>query len=156
MLLLLPFIENLLGLVLISFALEILTLLWGPAKDASVPRRVRPAHLGEHLVARRELRDVPVGVDRVLPLLAAVAAWLGSFSALSALRVDQEALALAVDACTFLVSALIVFRLPIPRGDGRESRHTDLGRRCATSAKVCASSRGSPGCGASSSAWGSA
>jgi dTMP kinase len=40
MLLLLPFVENLLGLVLISFALEILTLRWGPAKDASVPNLV--------------------------------------------------------------------------------------------------------------------
>ncbi len=65
----------------------------------------------------------------VFSLLAAVAAWLGSFNGLSALRVDQEALALAVDACTFLVSAVIVFRLPIPRDDRRGSRRTDLGER---------------------------
>ena len=37
---LLPFVDSLLGLVLVSFALEILSLLWGPAKDASVPNLV--------------------------------------------------------------------------------------------------------------------
>ena len=36
----LPFVESLAGLVLVSFGLEILTLLWGPAKDASVPNLV--------------------------------------------------------------------------------------------------------------------
>jgi dTMP kinase len=45
MLLALSFVENLAGLVLVSFALEILTLLWGPAKDASVPQLVRPDQL---------------------------------------------------------------------------------------------------------------
>lgn len=128
MLLLLPFVENLLGLVLISFALEILTLLWGPAKDASVPHLVESDQLtsANTLSLVASYGTFPLA-SIVFSLLAAVAAWLGSFTALSALRVDQEALALAVDACTFLVSALIVVGLPIPRGDDRPSPHTDLG-----------------------------
>ena len=38
---LLPFFDNLLGLVVLSFLIEVLTLLWGPAKDASVPNIVK-------------------------------------------------------------------------------------------------------------------
>jgi dTMP kinase len=128
MLLLLPFVENLAGLVLISFVLEILTLLWGPAKDASVPHLVETDQLtsANTLSLVASYGTFPLA-SIVFSLLAAVATWLGSFSALSALKVDQEALALAVDACTFLVSALIVFRLPIARDDRRESRRTDFG-----------------------------
>src|SRR5215211_2115883 len=40
LLVLLPFVDSLLGLVLVSLALEVLSLLWGPAKDASVPNLV--------------------------------------------------------------------------------------------------------------------
>jgi dTMP kinase len=40
LLVLLPFVETLAALVLVSFLLEIFTLLWGPAKDASVPHLV--------------------------------------------------------------------------------------------------------------------
>jgi dTMP kinase len=127
--LLLPFVENLLGLVLISFALEILTLLWGPAKDASVPHIVKSGQLqsANTLSLVASYATFPFA-SIVFSLLAVVAAWLGSFTALSAFRVDQEALALGVDACTFLVSAFFVFRLPIPRG-GRETntKRADLG-----------------------------
>jgi dTMP kinase len=111
---LLPFVSSLLGLVLISFGLEIFTLLWGPAKDASVPNLVDQEQLSNantlSLVA--SYGTFPLA-SIVFAALAALAAWLGSF-ALSDLKVDQEALALFADAGTFLVSALIVWRLPIP------------------------------------------
>jgi dTMP kinase len=111
---LLPFVGSLLGLVLISFGLEVFTLLWGPAKDASVPNLVDQEQLSSantlSLVA--SYATFPLA-SIVFSLLAALAAWLGSF-ALADLKVDQEALALFADACTFLVSALIVWRLPIP------------------------------------------
>jgi hypothetical protein len=61
-------------------------------------------------------------------LLAAVAGWLGSFTALSALRLDQEALALIVDACTFLASAVLVLGLPIRRDQRGRRHHADVGR----------------------------
>lgn len=127
LLLVLPFVETIAALVLISFGLEILTLLWGPAKDASVP----------HLVPREQLTSAnslslvasyatfPIA-SVAFSLLAALAAWLGEFDALSGLEVDQELLALVVDACTFVVSALIVWRLPIPHDRERHLGRIDL------------------------------
>ena len=59
---LLPFFDNLLGLVVLSFLIEVLTLLWGPAKDATVPNIVKdPEQLASanSLVARRGVRHVP-------------------------------------------------------------------------------------------------
>jgi len=123
LLLALPFVESLLPLVLVSFGLEILTLMWGPAKDASVPHLVH----GDQLASANTLSLVasyatfPLA-SVIFSLLAALAAWLGSFDPLNGLEVDQEALALVVDACTFLVSALLVWRLPIPRGGKGERR----------------------------------
>jgi dTMP kinase len=124
---LLPFAETLPGLVVISLGLEVLTLLWGPAKDASVPHLVDQDQLSSantlSLVA--SYGTFPLA-SIVFSLLAALAAWLGSFNPLGALKLDQEVLALLMDACTFLVSALIVWRLPIPhdKEDGR--RRADL------------------------------
>ncbi|MEX2032765.1 MAG: MFS transporter, partial [Dehalococcoidia bacterium] len=65
---------------------------------------------------------IPVA-SLLFTLLAALAGWLGDFDALSGLRLDQEVLALLVDACSFLVSAAIVWRLPIPHErEGRSRR----------------------------------
>ena len=117
LLLLLPFVDGILALVLVSFGLEIFTLLWGPAKDASVPNLVSSDHLSSantlSLVA--SFGTFPFAAA-IFSLLAAIAAWLGSLGALHTFEVDQEVLALIVDACTFLTSAIIVWRLPIPKG----------------------------------------
>jgi len=126
LLVLLPFVDTLLALVLISLALEIFTLLWGPAKDASVPHLVGTEQLASantlSLVA--SYGTFPMA-SVIFSLLAALAAWLGSFDALHALEVDQEVLALFFDACTFLASAVIVWTLPIPKG--RSERGSELG-----------------------------
>lgn len=117
LLLVLPFVSTLPALVLVSFFLEIFTLLWGPAKDASVPHLVGSEQLASantlSLVA--SYATFPLA-SVIFSLLAALAAWLGGFDALRALEVDQEVLALVFDAGTFLASAFIVWRLPIPRG----------------------------------------
>ncbi|MEX0665051.1 MAG: MFS transporter [Acidimicrobiia bacterium] len=122
----LPFVENLLGLVLISFGLEILTLLWGPAKDASVPNLVDREHLTSvntvTLVA--SFGTFPFA-SIIFVLLASLAGWLADFDALSGLRLDQEVLALIFDAFTFLVSAAIVWRLPIPHEREKRERRPD-------------------------------
>jgi dTMP kinase len=127
LLLLLPFAESLLGLVLISFGLEILTLLWGPAKDASVPHLVKREQLtsANSLSLVASYATFPLA-SIVFSLLAALAAWLGSFHALSSLELDQEVLALVVDAATFVASALIVWRLPIPHDKERNAERIDL------------------------------
>ena len=81
LLVVLPFWDNLLGLVVISFSIEVLTLLWGPAKDASVPNIVKDP---DQLASANSLGLVaafgtfPVG-SLMFALLAAVASWLGNF-----------------------------------------------------------------------------
>ena len=127
LLLLLPFVESLTGLVLISFGLEILTLLWGPAKDASVPHLVSKEQLtsANSLSLVASYATFPLA-SIVFSLLAALAVWLGSFDALSSLQLDQEVLALVIDAGTFVTSALIVWRLPIPHDHTRRAQRIDL------------------------------
>ena len=126
LLLLLPFAESLAGLVLISFGLEVLTLLWGPAKDASVPHLVKKDQLtsANSLSLVASYATFPLA-SIIFSLLAALAVWLGSFDALSSLEVDQEVLALIVDAGTFVASALIVWRLPIPHDRTRHTQRFD-------------------------------
>ena len=118
----LPFVHTLLGLFLASFLLEVLTLLWSPAKDASVPNLV-PA---DKLAAANSLSmaaaygTFPVG-SAVFASLAGLASWLGHFHGLRRLQVNQESLALWADAATFLCSALLIRTLTLaakPRDGG--------------------------------------
>jgi dTMP kinase len=124
---LLPLVDSIAWLVVVSFALEILTLLWGPAKDASVPNLVDQEQLASantlSLVA--SFGTFPLAA-LIFSLLAALAGWMGSFDFLRDLRFDQESLALLVDAASFLVSALIVLRLPIRGADRGPEHHADL------------------------------
>src|SRR5262249_59028339 len=75
---LLPFVDTLLGLVLISFALEILSLLWGPAKDASIPNLVDQEHLtsANSLGLVAAFGTFPLA-SASFAVLAVVAQWLG-------------------------------------------------------------------------------
>jgi dTMP kinase len=121
---LLPFVDTLLGLVLISFALEILSLLWGPAKDASIPNLVDTKQLtsANSLGLLAAFGTFPIA-SLAFAVLAVVANWLGGFSAFSTL--EREFVALWVDGLTFLVSAMIIWRLPIPRTYNREGESVD-------------------------------
>ncbi|MFN8034558.1 MAG: MFS transporter [Acidimicrobiia bacterium] len=124
----LPFVNTLWALVVVSLLLEILTLLWGPAKDASVPNIVGKEQLASanSLSLFASFGTFPIGA-LIFASLAGMARLLGNIPALSSLKVDQEVLALWVDGFTYLVSAFIVFRLPLGRkeGDG-EKPHIDL------------------------------
>jgi dTMP kinase len=112
----LPFVNNLGTLVAVSFFIEILTLLWGPAKDASVPHFVPEENLAtaNSLSLVASYGTFPLGA-LVSGSLAVVATWLGGFDALESLKVDKEVLAFWFDAITYVASAAIVIRLPIPR-----------------------------------------
>ena len=113
---LLPFWENIWGLVILSFVIEMLTLLWGPAKDASVPNVVTDP---EHLASANSLGLVaafgtfPLGA-LMFAALTASAHWLGGFSALGGLGSNRESLAVWVDGGSFLLSALLISRLRLP------------------------------------------
>lgn len=119
MLALLPFWENIWGLVIISFLIEMLTLLWGPAKDATVPNVVKEP---DQLASANSLGLIaafgtfPLG-GALFAGLAGLAKWLGHFSALNPLSVNQESLAVWVDGLTFLLSALLISRLRLDEGD---------------------------------------
>jgi dTMP kinase len=123
LLVLLPFAESLLGLVLISLGLELMTLLWGPAQAATVPHFVKEEQLASanSLSLAASYGTFPIA-SIIFSLLAGLATVLGRLDIISSFKVDQEMLALLFDAMTFLVSAAIVWRLPFPkraRGDGR-------------------------------------
>lgn len=113
---LLPFVNSLGVLVGVSFLIEILTLLWGPAKDATVPHFVPDENLAtaNSLSLVASYGTFPLGA-LISAALVVVAGWLGGFEALASLKVDKEVLALWFDAITYITSAVIVFGLPIPR-----------------------------------------
>jgi dTMP kinase len=128
-LLTLPFVQSPVGLVLASLVLELFTLAWQPAKEASVP----------HLVPQNRLISVnslsviaaygtfPLGAA-MFALLAAVAGRLGDSSLVGTLRLNQEGLAFYVDALTFVVSALIISSLSLP-GPRQRDEPTGAGLR---------------------------
>ncbi len=96
--------------------LEVLTLLWSPAKEAIVPNLVPPDHLttANSLSLAAAYGTFPFA-SLLFALLAGVSAWLTSIAALDFLGLDQMALAFYVDAITFVVSALLVRTLVIGR-----------------------------------------
>lgn len=119
-----PFVPNLIYLLVASVLLESLTLIWGPAKDASLP----------HFVGTRRLQHA-----NSLSLIAIYGAWplasiaysalstFGSFiggavPVLQGLRSDPEAMALWVDSFSFLFSAAMISSLAIRTSKTRASR----------------------------------
>jgi dTMP kinase len=116
----LPFVDTIPGLFFVSLLLEILTLLWSPAKEASVPNLVHNEFLANanslSLVAA--YGTFPVA-SAVFAGLAKVADWLADIDVLDPLRVSQETVAVYFDVGTFFVSALLIATLTLPR---RESR----------------------------------
>jgi len=120
-----PFAQNLVYLLIVSAILESLTLIWGPAKDASLP----------HFVKRGELQHANslslIAVYGPWPLASLVFASLIPFasfigdnvSALSGLADNnQEALALWLDGFTFAFSALMISTLSIPSSVHRDTK----------------------------------
>ena len=88
----LPFVDTVRGLVFASLVLECFTLLWTPAKEASVPHLVPPDHLttANSLSLVAAYGTLP---DRRRPVLAARRARarsLGNIDALDGLRTNQE------------------------------------------------------------------
>lgn len=111
---LLPFVNSVAGLVVASLALEVFTLLWSPAKDATVPNLVPPDHLttANSLGLGAAYGTFPFA-SLLFALLADVSDWLSRFEPLAFF--DQMSLALYVDVVTFLFAALMIRTLPIPR-----------------------------------------
>ena len=107
------FMGELWAIFLLSFAIECLSLLWTPARDASLP----------NMVPRRQLANANslglVSTYATLPLGGAVFAVLTWISPSVGQRVPflgdrPETLALLLDACTFAFSAFMVSRIAFP------------------------------------------
>ncbi|MDQ3772639.1 MAG: dTMP kinase [Actinomycetota bacterium] len=120
-----PFFESLVYLLVVSALLESLTLVWGPAKDASLP----------HFVKRHELQHASslslIGVYGPWPLASLLFASLIPLADLVGTNVsvlagladnNQEALALWLDAFTFAFSGLMIATLAIPSSTLRDSK----------------------------------
>lgn len=108
----LPFVDTLWGLVVASLALEVATLLWSPAKEASVPNLVPPSHLttANSLSLAAAYGTFPVA-SLLFAGLAKVAEWLSGFETLDFLRLTEESVAFYFDLLTFVGSAAIISRL---------------------------------------------
>ena len=119
-LLVLPFVDSLTELVVASFMLELLTMMWQPAKEAAMPNLV-PV---EKLAAANSLNFI--AAYGTFPLASGAAIALAkvaesiptrtavSESGVSSMLLSEEGLAFYVDALSFFLAALIISRITIP------------------------------------------
>jgi dTMP kinase len=121
------FIGQLWAIYALSFAIESLSLLWGPARDASLP----------NLVPRRQLANANslalASTYGTLPLGGIVFAGLVWVNALLAdaipfLEAHGQAVPLFLDAATFAFSAVMISRVPIPISPARITGRLDFSR----------------------------
>ncbi len=132
-----PFVNAIWQLVIASLVLEVATLLWSPAKEASVPNLVPASHLttANSLSLVAAYGTFPIAT-LLFALLAKVADWLGDIDILRVLPITQESVALYVDVATFALSALFISTLALPprrsapvgAGEAGEAVKMDLGQ----------------------------
>ena len=112
---LLPFVNSLAGLVMASFVLEILTMLWSPAKEAVVPDIVPKDKLTTanslNVAAAYGMFPVAAGLAAGL---AKLAEWLPDEGWVDWWHLNETGLAFYVDGVSFLLTALIIWRTAIP------------------------------------------
>jgi dTMP kinase len=124
----LPFFPNIVYLLVASMILESLTLIWGPAKDASLPNLVASGQLTQANSLNLMAVYAPFPVASLVYLALST---LGRFVAhavpvLKGVTGDPEALALWLDSMTFAFSALMVAGLAIT-SSRRQAGRVDLG-----------------------------
>jgi dTMP kinase len=112
----LPFVDTVIGLFFASLFLEALSIGWSSAKEATVPNLVPTSQLpsANSASVAAAYGTFPLG-SLAFALLATVSKWLGDFSPLAALRVNQESLALWADGFTFIASFLLVRGVAFPK-----------------------------------------
>jgi dTMP kinase len=113
---LLPFVTQVWELFIISLLLEVMTLMWSPAKEASVPNLVPQSFLSNanslSLVAA--YATFPLA-SVVYYVLTKVAENLSHYSALQALHASRpDTVAIWFDVGTFFLSAIMISTLALP------------------------------------------
>src|SRR5207245_7829553 len=125
-----PLLHSIWGLFLASLLLEVLSLLWTPAKEASVPNLVPADQLTTanslSLAAAYGTFPLAGGISAVL---FKVADWLSNhYSALHFLHLNQESVAIYADVATFFVSAALISTLVLPHRTAKKREKIDLGQ----------------------------
>ncbi len=118
-----PFLGKIWLIYIVSFAIECLSLLWSPSRDASLP----------NLVPRRQLANANalglVTTYGTLPLGGLIFAFLaGGSDLIPALSDNQEALPLLLDGGTFLFSAFMLSRIAFPPPAAHQVERLDVSR----------------------------
>jgi dTMP kinase len=126
----LPFIDTLWALVIASLLLEVATLLWSPAKEASVPNLVPSGHLttANSLSLAAAYGTFPIA-SLLFALLQKAGDSLESVSVLSFARFGEAgSTAIYFDVLTFVASALFISTLVLPpaRRSRRSRRDEDI------------------------------
>jgi dTMP kinase len=121
------FLRELWEIYLLSFSIECLSLLWGPARDASLPNLVPRRQLpnANSLALLSAYATLPLG-GAAFATLTAISFWMGA--RIPVLEAQPESLALILDAGTFLFSAAMVAGIAIRTQPGRATEHLDLAR----------------------------
>jgi len=126
----LPLVKTVWGLFLASLVLEILTLLWSPAKEASVPNLVQSDKLASanSFSLAAAYGTFPLG-SALFASLTKVAEIVGRHAgAFDFLRLNQESLAIYFDVVTFFLSASLIYSLRLARNRPVERTPIDLTR----------------------------
>ncbi len=126
----LPLVDTVWGLFVASLVLEVLTLLWSPAKEASVPNLVRSERLASanSFSLAAAYGTFPLA-SALFASLTKVAEILGRHAGpLDFLRLNQESLAIYFDVGTFFLSAFLIWSLTLPRARPAQRAPIDLTR----------------------------
>ncbi len=122
----LAFVDNLISLFIASLVLELLTLMWSTAKEASVPNLVKPEFLASANSLSIAAAYGPLLIaPGLFALLAKVPEWTGNSTWFHSLNLNNESVALYFDGLTYLISAAVIATLAIP--SSKRVRTTEAG-----------------------------
>lgn len=115
----LPFWHNLLALFVASLMLELMTLMWSPAKEATVPNIVRKSFLPTaNSMSLAAAYGTFVPAMALYTVLSKVPDWLGGD--IAGIGLDKHSVALYFDALTYVLSAAVIATLAIPKRPQRQ------------------------------------
>ena len=118
-----PWIHHLYALFLVSAVMEVLSLLWTPGKDATVPNLVEPSELltANQLSLITTYGTFPLS-GILVSTLSGIAALLAHLTVFHVLKNQPSSLAFFVDSASFLFSARIVWSMPAELMRARRAR----------------------------------